>query len=224
MEVQQSTGTTSDHVAPNNTELEYVSFRQPAFKDYLENQKNDMIEEPTQAKVDIFLTLCGILCSRASSGAKSREALQVYATTTLIQHLKDIDIKKATPAQGRDVVEAISQILSNENDICTVFELVMTQLHKDHIDFELYDVFATPRPSIKETAGILLAWAKKMNFHEDEELSPRARAWVERIIKEPERMLEDLGCGHLDSWARKVTFEDAEVPYRLAFRSLYTVS
>lgn len=212
-----------DGMTANKITYELVSFRQPAFREHLESSGNSMIDNPTQEKVDIFKILCDILCSRNPDGAVAREALQEYASITLVQHLRDIDIKETSPQQGREVVEAISRVLSNENDVCIIFETIMSRLKKDWVDFDLYDHFNMLSLAKWESAGTILAWAKKMNFHEEEELSRRARTWVEETIKAPHKMLETLGCGHLENWTRKATVLDAKVPYKLTYRALYTV-
>ncbi|KIW74016.1 hypothetical protein, variant [Phialophora macrospora] len=215
---QLLSGSDPDAAEASKVKPEYVSFRQPAFREHLETPDNKMIEDPMQEKIDIFVTLCKILCDRDAAGASARKALQEYAATTFIQHLRDIDIKKTTSKQGKDVVEALARVLTNDNDVCAVFEANANFFD----DFDLYEITETDTPRRWETAGELLAWAKKMHFHEEEELSPRARAWVEATIRAPQKVLETLGRGHLSNWALKMTAQDASTPYRLAYRALYT--
>lgn len=62
-----------------------------------------------------------------------------------------------------------------------------------------------------------------MNFHDEEDLSLDATDWVEASIIMPQRMLETLGCGHLENWVKAVTVSEATVPYTLAYRCLYIV-
>jgi hypothetical protein len=215
---QSPDNNSSGIITLSESKHEYVSFRQPACSEYLETPGNEMIGQPTDAKVYIFLGLCSILCDRDPIHSRSREALQEYATSNLVQHLKDIDIKATSPQQGRDVVGALSRVMTNENDVALVFEKVTSPL-----DFDLYDSFSTPRPNSSETAGVLLAWAKKMSFHEEEQLSHNARDWVDATIQDPGKILEHLARGHLESWAQKVTAENALIPCQLAYRILYTV-
>jgi hypothetical protein len=202
---------------------EIVSFRQPAFKDHLEKASRKMIEDPLQEKVAIFLTLCGILCDREASTATARAELQQYAVTYVIRHLEDIDVKQATPQQGRDVVEALARLLSNENDVCAVFEVVAARSNMGTVYYDLYDEFDVQNLAEHETASKLLAWAKKMNFYDEQELSNRARDWVNSMIRTPQRMLETLGRGHLENLAQKVTVRSATFPHLLAHRALLTV-
>ncbi|OQV10292.1 hypothetical protein CLAIMM_14312 [Cladophialophora immunda] len=206
-----------------NVEHEYVFFRQAAFKEYLEGNKNNMIGNPVQERVNIFITLCEILCGQNAIGHSSRQSFREYATVTFVEHFKDIDIRQTTPKQSADVVEALSRVLTNDNNVCAVFEEVMDRLGRDYVEFDLYDTF---RPDTIfgswKRANKLLVWAKKLHFYEEEELSSRARDWVEASIKAPQKMLETLGHGHLENWARAVTEQDATVPYILACRALST--
>lgn len=202
---------------------EIVSFRQPAYKDHLEKAGGQMIEDPLQEKVAILVTLCGILCDRDAATASSRAELQQYAVTYLIRHLQDIDVKKASPRQGRDVVEALSRVLSNDNDVCSVFEGISARMNLYWPNIDLYDVFSLENLAEHETISALLGWAKKMNFYDDQELSNRAREWVISMIRTPQSMLEALGRGHLENLAQKVTVKDATFPYLLAHRALFTV-
>ncbi|EXJ75437.1 uncharacterized protein A1O5_02133 [Cladophialophora psammophila CBS 110553] len=206
-----------------NIEHEYVFFRQAAFKEYLETNKNKMIEDPIQERVNIFVTLCEILCGQNAVGDSPRQSFREYATVSLMEHFRDIDIRQTSPKQSADVVEALSRVLSNDNNVCAVFEAVLDRQGRDYVEFDLYDTF---RPDTMfrrwERAGTLLVWAKKLHFYEEEELSFRAREWVEASIKAPQKMLETLGRGHLENWAQAVTEQDAVVPYTLAYRALST--
>lgn len=215
----------SPHATKATSDL--ISFRQPALNEYLEKGDNGMIEDSLQEKIDIFKVLCDVLCNSNAEEPSTREGHQVqeYAAVNLIQHLADIDIKKSKPEQGAMVVEAISRVMTNENNASTVFETVMDrQGNHDIVDFDLYEPFDALDTFSAQAAAILLAWAKKMSFHDEAELSWPAREWVAAIIKTPQNMLEALGRGHLETMARQVTWKDARVPYRLAYRALYTVS
>lgn len=176
-----------------------------------------------ESKINLFVRLCGILCDRDPVHAQIGEALQEYAATYLIQHLKDIDIKNTTPEQGSTVVEALSRVMTNENNVSLVFESVMMLNMMTDVEFDLYDLFSRPRPFSWETAGVLLAWAKKMSFHEEQEMSDRAKTWVENTIRDTEKNLETLAGGHVESWAGMLTVEDADIPYKLAYRALCSV-
>jgi len=207
-----------------NVEHEYVFFRQAAFKEYLEAKKNTLIENPIQQRVNIFVILCEILCGQTASGDPSRQSFREYATVTLMEHFRDIDIKQTTPQQSADVVEALSRVLSNDNNVCAIFEEAIARLGRTWVEFDLYGTFRTDTMYGRwERANTLLVWAKKLHYHEEEELSPRARGWVEASIKAPQTMLETLGRGHLENWAQAVTVQDATVPHNLAIRALLTV-
>ncbi|KAK6383911.1 hypothetical protein LTS17_003203 [Exophiala oligosperma] len=206
--------------ASSLTNHDVVSFRQPAIRDFIEAEGNDMIEDPLQEKVNIFKTLCAILSSGSADGDPLRKRLQSYACRELIRHLDDIDVKATSSEQGRDVVEGIVRVLCNENDVCSVFETAFRDSYRFSVDFDLYESSGL---GIFNMAGKLTAWAKKMNFHDEEDLSLDATDWVEASIIMPQRMLETLGCGHLENWVKAVTVSEATVPYMLAYRCLYIV-
>ncbi|KAI1618219.1 hypothetical protein EDD36DRAFT_425886 [Exophiala viscosa] len=213
-----------DSIPAPKVTADLISFRQPAVREYLERGDNGMIEDALQEKIGIFQVLCDVLCNaNAEDLSPISHKVQEYAAANVIQHLADIDIKSSNPEQGAKVVEAISRIMTNKNDACIVFESVMErQGYYDYVYFDLYEPFDASDMFSGQPAALLLAWAKKMSFHDDEELTVSARDWVAATIKAPQNMLETLGRGHLDNMARQVTWKDARVPYRLAFRALFT--
>ncbi|RAH81654.1 hypothetical protein BO86DRAFT_96267 [Aspergillus japonicus CBS 114.51] len=207
----------------SESKQQQVLFRQPAFRDYLEQSVNNMIPDPIESRVFFFLKLGGILCDRDPQGANLRKALQEYAAQWFLQHLKDISVKHTTPKQGLQIVEALARILTNENDVCRVFEELRQKQDDDNadVDFDLYDMSTDLDKSGGYNLKVLMAWARKMSFHDEEGLSPRAKAWVEKIIMQPGSVLEQLAQGHIESWTEKVTYNEAKIPYKFICRALW---
>lgn len=202
-----------------------VRFRQPAFKDYLEQSINNMIRDPTKAKVDIFLKLVGILCDQLPQGASIRDSLQEYAAEWLLAHLEDIDVKSTTPQQGAQVVEALMRILYNDNDVSRVFEEIQSRKNELlDVDFSIYGI---SNVSYEERGfrhlNLLLAWARKMSFHNEEKLSPRAQEGIEKLLKDSRFVLENLARGHLVRWTEKMTYREAKISYNFICRALWMV-
>jgi len=196
----------------NDPKLEVVEFRQPALKAHMDNPVNKMIEDPLKAKVQIFTTLCKVLCDNNASEAESRKVLHRYAASNLVNHLLDIDLIATTPQQGKDVVEWLSKVLTNENNVCAIFETVLHEKDDYYVSFSLYDE--------SDTAKRILAWAKKMSFFEDEELTDTAREWIEATVKDSGKLFEPLAKGHVENLSKKVLAEEAWQPYRLAYHAL----
>jgi len=138
--------------------------------------------------------------------------LHKYAASNLVNHLLDIDLIATTPQQGKDVVEWLSKVLNNENNVCAIFETVMHDKDDYYVSFSLYDE--------SDTAKRILAWAKKMSFFEDEELTDTAREWTEATIKDSGKLFESLAKGHVENLSKKVLAEEAWQPYRLAYHAL----
>ncbi|KAK5022406.1 hypothetical protein LTS07_010066 [Exophiala sideris] len=214
----------SDSIHVRQVISDRISFRQPAVKEYLERGDNGMIEDSLQEKIGIFMVLCDVLCSgKAEDPSSSSHQVQEYAAFNLIQHLADIDIKRTNPEQGARVVEAIAQVMTNRHNACAAFESVMDrQIYYDLAYFDLYEPFDASDMFSGQPAALLLAWAKKMSFHDEEELTVSAREWVATTIRTPQNMLEALGRGHLDHMARQVTWKDARIPYKMTYRALFT--
>lgn len=202
-----------------------VRFRQPAFKDYLEQSDNNMIRDPTKAKVDIFLRLVGALCDQLPQGAPNRDSLQEYAAEWLLDHLEDIDVKKTTPQQGAQVVEALMRILYDDNDVSRVFEDIQSRKNElIDVDFSIYRI---SNISYEERGfrhlNLLLAWARKMSFHNEEKMSFRALQGIENLLKDPRCVLEQLARGHLVRWTEKMTYREARISYNFICRALWLV-
>ncbi|PYI02494.1 hypothetical protein BO78DRAFT_463945 [Aspergillus sclerotiicarbonarius CBS 121057] len=189
----------------NDTKQQQVLFRQPAFRDYLEQSKNNMIPRPIESRVFFFLRLAGILCDRNPQGIKLRGALQ--------------PVKDTNPKHGLQIVEALARVLSNENDVCRVFEeLHGKQHHGRGLRFDLYNMSTESdwmNRQGSENLKLLKAWARKMSFHDEVGLSERAKSWVEKMIMEPGSVLERLARGHIESWTEKRTHIEAEALYNL---------
>ena len=169
-----------------------ISFRQPAFREFLANGDNDVIQDPNEVKMEIFVTICNILCDRDFAGAGSRRILQPYAVDTFMKHLRDIDIKdidvkhkdgqNRKAKQGQDVVEALSRVLRNDNDVCLVYERVINQ--KDpylpaSVKFDLYDPRQSPwieEDGSPDVIALWAYWAKKMKLHGALELSRQTQS------------------------------------------------
>jgi hypothetical protein len=130
-----------------------------------------------KAKVQIFTTLCKVLCDNNASEAESRKVLHKYAASNLVNHLLDIGLIATTPQQGKDVVEWLSKVLNNENNVCAIFETVMHDKDDYYVSFSLYDE--------SDTAKRILAWAKKMSFFEDEELTIPPGSGLRLLSKTP---------------------------------------
>lgn len=96
--------------------------------------------------------------------------LHKYAASNFVNHLLDTDPIATTPQQGKDVVEWLSRVLSNENNVCAILEAVMHEKNDYYVSYPLYDEL--------DAAKRILAWAKKMSFFEDEELAETARGWI----------------------------------------------
>lgn len=143
---------------------------------------------------------------------------------------KGVDIGTSKANQGQDVVEALSRVLRNENDVCTVFEKVMSQSDpwaQSSVSFDLYDASQSPwnmQSEVSDVVTFWAFWAKKMSFHGEVDLTDAAKMWVEATIKEPRKRLQNLGRGHLKSLTRKRAVKGAKIPYRLAYRALHLVS
>ena len=202
-----------------------VRFRQPAFKDYLEQSNNNMIRDPTKAKVDIFLKLVGILCDQLPQGAPNRDSLQEYAAEWLLAHLEDIDVKSTTPQQGAQVVEALMRILYDDNDVSRVFEEIQSRKNElQDVEFSFYSI---SNVSYEERGfrhlNLLLSWARKMSFHNEEKLSPKAQEGIEKLLKDSRFVLENLARGHLVRWTEKMTYREAKISYNFIRRALWMV-
>ncbi|EED13718.1 SD08430p [Talaromyces stipitatus ATCC 10500] len=200
-----------------------VRFRQPAFKDYLEQSSNNMIRDPIRANVDIFLKLVGILCDQVPQGAASRESLQEYAAEWLIDHLNDISAKDTTPQQGAQVVEALMRILYNDNDVSRVFEEISRRKNENQevqYDMDFYFI-STDTALSNQNLDLLLSWARKMSFHDEEKLSSRAQEGIEKLLKDPRDVLEHLARGHLARWTEKMTYREARISYNLIHQALW---
>lgn len=198
------------------SKLEIIEFRQPALKDHLEGTVNRLIKDPLEAKVNIFTRLCDILCDRSASETGSRKVLYRYAVLYLVDHLLDIDAKETSPQQGRVIVDALSRVLTNENNVCSIFEEVMRNKNDYFLDFPLYDEYSISRR--------ILAWAKKMSFHEDEEIADLAERWVEDTIKDSKQIFGKLARGHIENLSKKHNSDEAWIPYKLGYRALAKVS
>lgn len=201
--------------AANDTRFHYIAFRQAPLQDHLESTHNEMIPQPLQAKVDIFTRLSSVLCDSSPTAAEARKVLHGYAMWNFAEHLLDIDVKDASPLQGRHVVEAITGLLSNQNEACVVMESVMQEKWSTYVPLDLYQY--------GYIAERIVAWAKKMYFYEEEELSPQAREWVETTIQQPKNILDALARGHIESLSRRVDLHDAKTPYGLAYSALIKV-
>lgn len=202
-----------------------VRFRQPAFRDYLEQSNNNMIRDPIKAKVDIFLKLVGALCDQLPQGATNRDSLQDYAAEWLLDHLEDIDVKKTTPQQGAQVVEALMRILCDDNNVSRVFEDIQSRRNELlDVSFGIYRIsnVSYERPGF-EHRNLLLAWAKKMSFHNEEKLSFRAAQGIESLLKDSRNVLAQLARGHLVRWTDKMTYREARISYNFICRALWLV-
>jgi hypothetical protein len=203
---------------PAESKLEIVEFHHSELKEFLldpTQKRNDLIGDLTVAKVKIFVTLCSILCDRSESKMGSRKTLHRYATLYFRDHLLEIDPKKTDAQQGRDVVDALSRVMTNENNVCSIFESVMDEeLDSDffYLLFPLYDDEEIARP--------VITWARMMSFHDDEYLKEWADRWVSETIKDPRRIFRNLARGHLENLSKEVTAEKARLPYAMALRAL----
>lgn len=184
-----------------------------------------MIRDPIKAKVDIFLKLVGALCDRLPQGAPNRDSLQEYAAEWLLDHLEDIDVKKTTPQQGAQVVEALMRILYNDNDVSRVFEDIQSRKNElIDVDFSIYRVSNEffEEPGFRHL-NLLLAWARKMSFHNEEKMSFRALQGIERLLKDPRYVLVELARSHLMRWTEKMTYREARISYNFICRALWLV-
>lgn len=207
--------TVENEPKPFDPKLEIIEFRQPALKEHLEKIDNKLIPDPSKAKVRIFTRLCDILCDSGPAEVESRESFHKYATSYFIEHLLDIDAMTASPTQGKEVVEALSRVLRNEENVCIIFETVMKEKNDLYFRFQLYDDNHAFRR--------ILGWAKKMSFHDDEDLSWQAQLWVDSSIQDPLKMFESLASGHIESLSKQFVAEDAWIPCRLALQALARV-
>jgi hypothetical protein len=188
----------------NDPKLEVIEFKQSALKLYLDNTKNKMIEDPLKAKIQIFTTLCKVLCDNTASEAESRKVLHKYAAKNFVSHFLDIDIQKTTPPQGKAVIEGLSRVLANENNVCSIFETVMHEEDDVYVSFSLYDD--------EDTEQRILKWIRRMSY-EDEELTDPAKAWIEATLKDPGKLFEPLARGHIENLSTKVVADQAWQPY-----------
>lgn len=184
-----------------------------------------MIRDPTKAKVDVFLKLVDILCDQLPQGAPNRDSLQEYAAEWLLDHLEDIDVKKTTPQQGAQVVEAIMRILYDENDVSRVFEEIQSRINELYdVYFSIYGLSNIPYEERGfRHLNLLLTWARKMSFHNEEKLSPRAQEGIEKLLKDSRCVLERLARGHLTRLTEKMTYREAKISYNFICRSLWMV-
>ncbi|PYI05224.1 hypothetical protein BO78DRAFT_419881 [Aspergillus sclerotiicarbonarius CBS 121057] len=155
---------------PRAGDYEYVEFRQAEFKECIREGSSRIGLDVNAKKVDIFVTLCDILCG--GPGVESAESLHEYATFNLIRHLRDIEFviqdkrpadresnekslrdkmshtKEVKPRQPRKidneqlkrVGEALWRILTNGTGVSSVFEKVLSQMTAGEIHFDLYDL------------------------------------------------------------------------------------
>ena len=202
-----------------------VTFRQAAFREHLEKTKSDLIPDPLKSKVFLFVKLTNILCGGDTDSSGLRDVWQHYAARWLIEHLRYIDVKATKPPEGCEVVEALTRIFRNEGNVSRVFENYSTQSDYDHdTGLDIYDLSVDPETAGGRVLKMLQEWAKKMNFHDEEELSSQAREWVICTIHEPRKMLDKLLQGHYQQWIETKTYEEAKVPHELICRALRLVS
>ncbi|KAA8572262.1 hypothetical protein EYC84_002888 [Monilinia fructicola] len=216
---------------PDKEYQEYVSFKNPAIKEHLAINNSQISERSEDARVEIFLTLCDLLCNRkGDSGiisAESEMLLQWYAARYLIQHFKDIDVEKTSPEQNLKLFESLVRIISNENGVSNMFEgLVKTErlnLKESYIETSLYSDLECLLCADSEDYGArrLVLLTAKVNIHKDK-LMQKERRWQSAMLSSrPENLVKKLIQGHMESLARGSTFEDAEVPFKLIYRALY---
>jgi hypothetical protein len=190
-----------NHTLNNASNFEIIDFRQPPLKDHL-------------AKIQIFTMLCDVLCDSNPATTSAREELYEYATKYLLEHLLDIDPTRTTGNQSKLVVEALSRLLSIENEACRIFEAMQKDIW--YINSPLYEY----EPNYKRIS----LWARKMSFHEDEELNDVAHNWVENTIKDPSKIFAHLARGHIINLSQTLDMEKAKISFMLAYQALCTVS
>ncbi|KAJ5899483.1 Tetratricopeptide-like helical [Penicillium taxi] len=212
-ELGQGEDKKDDKVAISKRQL--VTFQQPSFVEYLETNRNDLIPEPLKSKVSFFVKLTNLLCGKDAESAELREIFQGYAAQWFMKHLKDIDVKKADPTDGRQVVEALTRVFHNDGEVSRIFEDLFS--NSDGYTYEygddVYKISTEPGSSGFENLKVLREWANKMNFHDEEDLSSQAKKWVKCVIHEPHKILENLARGHFQRWTKTRVYEDAKVPY-----------
>lgn len=198
----------------NTSMFEMIDFRQPPLKEHLEKTTNEMIGNIESAKIEIFTKLCDVLCDSNPATLHAREMLHEYATKYLLDHLLDINPTRVDGNQSKLVVEALARVLTNENEVCTIFEAM--EKYADYVSCPLYE----------EGLGHkrIVTWAKKMSFHEEEELSDVAQNWMEDTIKDPSKIFEHLARGHITSLSKTVDENRAKISFKLAHQALSTVS
>ncbi|KAJ5519268.1 Tetratricopeptide-like helical [Penicillium expansum] len=217
-EVGQGEDKKEDKVAISKQQM--VTFRQATFHEYLKNNTNDLIPDPLKSKVSFFVKLTNLLCGKDTDSAGLRDVFQDYAARWFMEHLKDINVKKADPTEGCQVVEAITRVFRNDGDVSRLFEDISSDsdYHSDGAD--IYDISTDAESSGFENLKVFREWAKKMNFHDEEDLSSQAKEWIEGTIHEPHKMLEILARGHFQRWTETKIYEEAKVPYNFLCRAL----
>ncbi|PYH93236.1 hypothetical protein BO71DRAFT_431168 [Aspergillus ellipticus CBS 707.79] len=270
-----------DHETDNNKDktrkqtldgdYEFIEFRQVKFKECIKHGGAKINMDANAEKVNIFVTLCDILCGSRSEPA---ESLHEYAAFNIVRHLREIDFefeiqgtmpdnhskerglmdkltkdretkeKEAryeakgisqhiTDEQLKKVGQALYRVLTNETSVSSVFEKVQSQMAVNHIDFDLYDISPVDTQGLADCGNcirtnineLVRAWAEKLVASDKDDrlsLPPHIWRWADAMKSHPERMLETLARGHLQSWVKKSTGEEARVPYKLAFRAFYT--
>ncbi|RAL59829.1 hypothetical protein DID88_000458 [Monilinia fructigena] len=171
---------------------EYVFFKNPAIKEYLATNNGQISERSEDARVEIFLTLCGVLCNRKSdSGIISAES------KILLQCVSNI-------FEGLVKMERL--------DLKEVY--IETSLYNDLTCL----LSADSEDSGARRMVLLIA---KVNIHKDK-LMRKERRWQSAMLSSrPENLVKKLVQGHIESLARAFTFQDAEVPFKLVYRALY---
>ncbi|PWY74525.1 hypothetical protein BO94DRAFT_607008 [Aspergillus sclerotioniger CBS 115572] len=235
---------------PPASEYGYIEFRQTKFKECIREGGAALNMDMNFEKVEIFVTLCDVLCG---SEEVTAESLHEYATFNLIRHLRDIDFvtqgkrqadrdlneknlkdkmsltKDVKLTQSREidneqlkrVGEAVWRILTNGTGVSSVFEKVLSQMAASEIHFDLYDL----SEFTTSTNELVRSWAEELIARDEREnlsLPAHIWSWADNMKKQPESMLENLAKGHLQSWAQKSTAEEARIPYKLAYRACYT--
>ncbi|PLB46535.1 hypothetical protein P170DRAFT_477416 [Aspergillus steynii IBT 23096] len=201
--------------AATRSKRQIATFRQVAFREYLETTTNDLIPHPLKSKVSLFVKLTDVLCGHDSEGAGLRENIQRYAAQRITRHLETIDVKLTEPAECSQVIKALSRIFNNDGNVSRVFE----ELCGHDISYDYDGLMSTIYDA--KNLGIVTSWAKKMDFHEETEIPLAERSWIKRILKEPTRLLENLAKGHFYSWTEARTYPEAKVPHNLICRALH---
>jgi hypothetical protein len=201
-----------------------VTFRQAAFREYLEKDKNELIPEPLKAKVSFFVKLTNLLCGKDTESAGLRDNFQDYAARWFMKHLKAIDVKKTDPPEGRQIVEALARVFRNEGNVSRIFEDLSSQGDDEHAYVaDVYDISVEQGETGFEKLTVLQEWAKKMDYHNEEDLTSQAKEWVNNTILYPRKMLDNLAQGHFQRWTETKTYEEAKVPYNFLCRVLQLV-